>query len=80
MKLLRIPKSTTGTWQKFIHFIYFNIISLLSKIEELRYIAKSANVDVIGICESKLDASVSDPEISIDEYKIQRCEKKDRQR
>ena len=80
MKLLRIPKSTTGTWQKFIHFIYFNIISLLSKIEELRLIAKSANVDIIGICESKLHASVSDPEISIDEYKIQRCEKKDRQR
>ena len=42
---------------------------MLSKIEELRYIAKSTNAAVIGICEFKLDASLLDPEI-IDNYKI----------
>ena len=58
-----------------LHFIHLNINSLLPKIEELRYIAKSTNAAVIGICESKLDASVLDPEISIDNYKILRCDR-----
>ena len=58
-----------------LHFIHLNIKSLLPKIEKLRYIAKSANADVIGICESKLDASVLDPEKSIDNYKILRCDR-----
>ena len=31
---------------------------ILSKIEQLCYIAKSTNAAVIGICESKLGASV----------------------
>ena len=58
-----------------LHFIHLNIISLLYKIEELRYIAKSTNAPVIGICKSKLDASVLDPEISIDNYKILCCDR-----
>ena len=58
-----------------LHFIHLNINSLLPKIEKLRYIAKSANAAVIGICESKLDASVLDPEKSIDNYKILRCDR-----
>ena len=58
-----------------LHFIHLNINSLLPKIDELRYIAKSTNAAVIGICESKLDASVLDPEISIDNYKILRCDR-----
>ena len=40
-----------------LHFIHLNINSLVSKIEKLGYIAKSTNAAVIGICESKLDAS-----------------------
>ena len=58
---------------KVLHFIYLDINSLLRKIEELRYIAQFTAV--IGICESKLDASVLDPEISIDNYKILRCDR-----
>ena len=57
-----------------LHFIHLNINSLLPKIEELRYIAKSTKAAVIGICESKLDASVLDPEIGIDNYKIIKVE------
>ena len=60
---------------KGLHFIHLNINSLLPKIEELRFIAKSNNAAVIGICESKLDDSVVDPEISIDNYKILRCDR-----
>ena len=58
-----------------LHFIHLNINSLLPKIEELRFIAKSTNAAVIGICESKLDASVLEQEINIDNYKILRCDR-----
>ena len=47
-----------------LHFIHQNINSLLSKTEELRFIAKSIKVAVIGICESQLDASLLEQEIS----------------
>ena len=55
-----------------IHFIDLNINSLLSKIEELRFSAKSTNAAVIGNYESKLHASVLAQEISTDNYKILR--------
>ena len=58
-----------------LHFIHLNINSLLPKIDELRYIAKSNNAGVIGICESKLNASLLDPEISINNHKILRCDR-----
>ena len=58
-----------------LHFIHLNINSLLPKIEELRIIAKSANAVIIGISESKLDESVLEPEIQIDNYKILRCDR-----
>ena len=56
-----------------LHFIHLNINSLLPKMEELRIIAKSSNAAIIGISESKLDGSVFEPEIEIDDYKILRC-------
>ena len=49
---------------------------MLPKIEELYFIAKSTNAAVIGICEPKLDASVLEQEISIDNYKILHCDRK----
>ena len=55
------------------HFIHLNINSSLSKIEELRCIAKSTNAGGISICEFKLDASVLEQEISIDNCKILLC-------
>ena len=58
-----------------LHFIHLNINSLLFKIKELRYIVKSTIAAVIGICESKLEASVLDLEIRIDNYKILRCDR-----
>ena len=56
-----------------LHFIDLNIDTLLSKLEELYFIAKSTIAALIGICESKLDALVLEQEISIDNYKIMRC-------
>ena len=49
-----------------LNFIHLNISSLLSKIKKLCYIAKSTNAVAIGIWKSKLDTSVLDPVISID--------------
>ena len=57
------------------HFIHLSVKSLLWKIEEIRFIVKAANAAIIAICESKLDASLLDPEISIDYYKILPCER-----
>ena len=57
-------------WEHELHFIDLSTNSLLSKIEELRYIAKSNNAVVIGTCESKLYASVLEQEVSLDSCKI----------
>ena len=66
-------------WNSFksrtLHVIYLNINSLLPKIKELRIIAKSNNAAIIGISEFKLDESVLEPEIRIDDYKILWCDR-----
>ena len=48
---------------------------MLPKIEELRIIAKSTNAEIIGISESKLDESLLESEIQIDNYKIVWCDR-----
>ena len=55
-----------------LHFIHLNMNSLLPKIEELCFIAKST---IIGICEPKLHASVLEQEINVDNYKILHCDR-----
>ena len=69
----------SNEWKVFkirgLHFIQLNINSLLPKIEELRFVAQPTNAAVIGICESKLHASVLEQEISIGNYKILRCDR-----
>ena len=49
-----------------------NINSLLNKIDELRYIARSSNAAVIGITETKLGNTVYDSEVTVDGYNIVR--------
>ena len=58
-----------------LHLIHLNINSLLSKIDELRAIAKKSRAAVIGITESKLDESVTDGEINIDGYEVIRSDR-----
>ena len=53
-----------------LYLIHLNINSLLSKIDELREIARKRRATVIGITESKLDGSVLDGEINIDGYEL----------
>ena len=64
-------------WEPFkkrgLHFIHININSLLPKIEELRSIALKSHAAIIDITESKLDDSVSNSEIDIDNYTLIRC-------
>ena len=66
-------------WEPFVkkglHFIHVNINSLLPKIDELRSIAQKSNAAVIGITESKLDESVLNSEIHIDNYSLIRCDR-----
>ena len=65
-------------WKAFnkrgLHLIHLNINSLLSKIDELREIARKTRATVIGITESKLDRSVLDGEINIDGYELVRSD------
>ena len=63
--------------QKGLHFIHLNCNSLLSKIEELRTFILSTSPHIICFSETKLDKSISDGEIAIDNYS---CVRKDRNR
>ena len=58
-----------------LHLIHLNINSILSKIDELRAIAKKSRASVIGITESKLDKTVLDEEINIDGCELARSDR-----
>ena len=60
---------------KGIHLIHLNVNSLLPKIDEIRYIAERTKAAVIGITESKLDQSIFQSEIQIDNYDLLRCDR-----
>ena len=66
-------------WQAFsnrgLHLVHLKINSLLPKIDELRDIAKRTKAAVTGISESKLDSTVLDPELYIENYKILRFDR-----
>ena len=61
-------------WQAFsnrgLHLIHLKVNSVLPKIEELRDIAKRTKAAVIGLWKSKLDSTVPDSEIYIENYEI----------
>ena len=67
------------TWSPFkkrgLHFLHININSLIPKIEELRSIAEKSKAAVIGITETKLDKSVLNSEVDIENYVIIRCDR-----
>ena len=67
---LWLPFSNRG-----LHFLHININSLLSKIDEVREIAKKSRAVVLGISESKLDKSVLDGEVFIDGYEVIRSDR-----
>ena len=53
-----------------LHFLHINVNGLLPKIEELRSIANRSNASVIGISETKIDDSVLNSEIDIENYEV----------
>ena len=58
-----------------MHILHLNINSLLPKIDEIRFTAKQSNVSIIGISESKLDSSILNSELDIDEYDLIRLDR-----
>ena len=63
---------------KGIHRIHLNIKSLLPKIDEIRQIAERTKAAVTGMTESKLDQSIFQSEIEIDNYDLLQCDSKKR--
>ena len=49
--------------------------NLLPKIDEIRFIAKQLNASIIGSSESKLDSSILNSELDIDEYDLIRLDR-----
>ena len=64
--------------KKVLHFVHININSLLLKINELRYLAKSSNATIVGIIETKLDNSISSSENEIEGYDLLRLDQSPR--
>ena len=55
-----------------IHFIHLNINSLLSKTDEIPYIAELTNAAVIALSETKVDNTVLSSEFEIEGYDLVR--------
>ena len=53
-----------------LHLIHLNINSVLQKMDELREIAKKTRATVIGLTETKLDATVLDGEVNIEDCQL----------
>ena len=60
---------------KAIHLIHLRINSLPPKIDGILYIAERGNAAVIGITESRLDKSIFESEIQIDNYDLLQCDR-----
>ena len=60
---------------KGLHLMHLNINSLLPKIDELRHMTRLSNAAVIGICKSKLDKSITNSAILIDNYDLLHCDR-----
>ena len=55
-----------------MHFIHVNVNSLLSKMDEIRYIAKLINATIIQSSEAKLDDTTLSSEPEIEGYYLVR--------
>ena len=51
---------------------HLNINSLPPKIDDICYIAKQSNASIIGIIETKLDSSILNSEVHIENYNFSR--------
>ena len=53
--------------KKGLHFLHINVNSLLPKIEEVRFIRKKSKATVISITETKLDGTIFDAGLYIED-------------
>ena len=58
-----------------INILYYNVRSLLPKIDNLRILCCAYSPDIICVVESWLDSNISDQEISLQGYSIFRLDK-----
>ena len=65
--------------KKGLHILDLNVSTLLPKIDEIRFIANQSNASNIGISESKLDSSILNSELDIDEYNLIRLDRSRRE-
>ena len=68
--IARKLKSIPNRGKKSLLILHLNINSLLSKIDDIHYIAKQSNPSIIGISESKRDASILNSELDIEDKRL----------
>ena len=56
--------------EKVLHILHLNVNSLLPKINNISYIAKQSNASIIEISESKLDSSILNNQLDIENYNL----------
>ena len=54
----------------FLKIAFLNIVSLRKHMHELEIILKENEIDIIGLSETRLDSTVTDPMVSIEGYRI----------
>ena len=72
---INLNLSLAGMWSIFkkrgLHFLHLNINSLSSKIDKVRKVAINNDAALIGISETKLDKTICDSEIAIENYSLE---------
>ena len=52
----------------FLKIAFLNIVSLRKHMHELEIILRENEIDIIGLSETRLDSTVTDPMVSIEGY------------
>ena len=77
-QIQRSPDRSSTIWEplnkKGLHFLHRNVNSLLSKKDEIGWIANKTKAAVVGMTESKCDHSVPDSEVNFPGYDILQCD------
>ena len=61
--------------EKGLRISHLNICSLTSKLDYLRSLLQRGNIDIFTLSETHLDDTVSDAELKIDNYKLERVDR-----
>ena len=64
------PNNNNGSSQKSCNFFIANCRSLVPKLDELREMVLTTNLDILGLCETWLKEEISDQELNIPGYQL----------